>query len=687
MEDITQQELYEMYDKANEYGHLYHDLDSPIVPDEVYDALIRRIELAETAHPEWKREDSPIEHVSGSASKRDLQKIVHPEPLLSLEDKFSAGEMREWYVNAGLESVQTGKTEFDVEMKIDGLSVALEYIDGVFVRASTRGDGRVGEDVTENILRVKGIPFDINKTLKKVCGGIFAHTVLRVRAEVVMFNKEFERVNKERELSGEPLYANPRNAAAGTLRVINPELVGKRGLEAIAFSVLHAEGFDSLAENIRPGIGQVSDLRFLKEMGFNTVWFAECKDINDIISAVDEIGTMRGSLPYWTDGAVIKVNDREIQRRMGETSKYPRWAVAYKYMPEQKTTRVKNIIVQAGRTGILTPKVEFEPVNLGGTTVQFATLHNPGQIKALGGIAIGDEIDISKAAEIIPQVMKVHTEKRQPDAELFEIKTCPSCGAEAEIVNKDGIETAYCLNTACPAKKQKYFEFAVSRNVLNIVGMGPAVISLLIENGTLNTLPDIYRLKDYEMQLRNLPGLGELSVKNLLSSIEESKTRPLSRIFAALGIKSCGIYAGGILEKEYDDIWQISRLTEEELTGLNGIGELTAKEIVKYFSDEKNIEMLRELESLGVNMKSLRSENTNTDMPLANLSFVITGTLETLTRNEAKALIEDNGGRVTGSVSKNTSYLLAGQAPGSKLTKAEQLGIPVISENELKKMI
>lgn len=688
MEKLTQEELYKLYDKVNEYGHYYHDLDSPLIADEVYDALIRQIEDTEREHPEWVRENSPTNRVSGTASKRDLEKVAHPEPMLSLEDKFSGEEIEEWYNNLDMDKTPySNQALFDVETKIDGLSVAIEYVNGVFTQGSTRGNGAEGEDITDNIRQVRGIPFDINGALSKLFPSFNAPTVLRVRAEVVMFNKEFERANKDRELNGEPLYANPRNAAAGTLRVLNPALVKKRGLESIAFSILYAEGFDDIPEDIRPGGNQVSDLRFLEALGFHTVTFIEGNTSDDILSAIDKIEEMKADLPYWIDGAVVKVNDRISQRNLGETSKYPKWAVAYKYVPEEKVTYVKDIIIQTGRTGILTPKVEFEPVELGGTTVRFATLHNPGQIKALGGIAKGDEITVNKAAEIIPQVIHVNTAKRKPDSVLFEIKSCPSCGSEAKTINKDGIETAYCENENCPAKKQRYFEFAVSRNVLNIMGMGPSVITLFIENGLLNTLPDIYRLKDHEDVLRTFPGLGELSVSNLLTSIENSKSSSLSHVFASLGIKGCGTFVGNILEKEYNDIWEISKLSQEELTALNGIGGIIAEEITRYFANEDNINMLKELEALGVNMKSAKTEAPSGNFPLSDLKFVITGTLPSMSRKEAEALIVNNGGKVAGSVSKQTNYLLAGEAAGSKLTKARSLNIPVITEEELKNMI
>jgi DNA ligase (NAD+) len=347
--------------------------------------------------------------VSGTASRNELEKVPHEEPLLSLEDKFSSGEVANWYSNGGFLGMKLGSPAFDVEMKVDGLSVALEYVNGVFTIGSTRGDGRIGENVTENIKQVKGIPFDLRKKLKAIDPEFNAETVLRVRVEVVMLNRDFEKVNKERELNGEPLYANPRNAAAGTLRVLDPELVKKRGLTAIAFAVLHAEGFDGLNGDIKPGRTQLDDLAFLESLDFTVVPRYKADNPTDFDRAIEQIQNDRNDMPYWIDGAVIKVNSISAQNELGATSKYPRWAVAYKYKPEEKTTYVKQVIVQTGRTGILTPKVEFEPVSLGGTTVQYATLHNPGQIRELGGIAVGDEIVVSKAAEIIPQVVKVNT--------------------------------------------------------------------------------------------------------------------------------------------------------------------------------------------------------------------------------------------------------------------------------------
>ena len=687
MNKNSPQRLYELYDKANELGHFYHDLDSPLVADEIYDALIHEIELIENEHPEWVREDSPSKHVSGIASKSYLKKVIHEEPLLSLMDKFSTDEVRDWYDNLKLDILELATPAFDVEMKIDGLSVELEYNDGIFVRASTRGDGKVGEDVTDNIRQVRGIPFDIKDRILSLDSSFNGNSILKVRIEVVMLNDDFKKANREREISGEPLYANPRNAAAGILRTINSELVKSRGLTSIAFSILHSKGFNDISCNIKPGYSQINDLCFLDALGFNTVSRRPCQNFNEIIESIDNIQKMRMNLPYWIDGAVVKVNNIEMQKKLGATSKYPHWAVAYKYLPEEKTTHVTNIIIQAGRTGILTPKVEFEPVILGGTKVQYATLHNPGQIKALGGIAIGDQIDINKAADIIPQVVRVYTQNRHPSTILFEITHCPSCGSDAKIINKDGIETAYCVNKSCPAKKQKYFEYVVSRDVLNIIGMGPAVISTLINNGILESLVDIFTLKEKQSKLESLAGFGKKRVTNLLSSIENSKNQSLNRVFASLGIRECGTHIGEILENKYSDIWEISKLNYDELILLNGIGDVIAAEITKYFACENNIKLLKELESLGVNMKSSHQQKDFSNLPLLNLKFVITGALKNMTRKVMEKFIKEKGGHVLNTITRQVDYLIVGDKPGSKVTKALELKVPVITEDEFYKMI
>ncbi|MBE5922404.1 MAG: NAD-dependent DNA ligase LigA [Lachnospiraceae bacterium] len=688
MEQVTQEQLYEWYDLGNRYGHYYHDLDSPLVPDEVYDELMQKIKKIEAEHPEWVRDDSPTKHVSGTASKNTLGKVPHPEQMQSLDDKFSFEEVEKWYNNYPLTNdADKISKKYDVEAKIDGLSVALEYVNGKFVQGSTRGDGWIGEDVTENLRRVKGIPMDLNQTeLAKLAPLPLSH-VLRVRAEVVMYNEDFERVNKEREENDEVLYANPRNAAAGTLRVLDPDLVEKRGLTGIAFSVLHAEGFGELADEIRPGRDQLTDLKFLEKLGFITVPHFACDNLEEIWEAIETIGAERVSYPYWTDGAVVKVNSIAEQNRIGVTTKFPRWGIAYKYKSEEKTTKVTQVIVQTGRTGVLTPKVEFEPVELGGSIVRYATLHNPGHMKALGGIAIGDEIDVSKAAEIIPQVLRVHIEKRRPEMQPFEITTCPSCGAKAVTIIKDEIEVAYCPNMNCPAQKNRYFQFVASRDVLDIMGMGPAVVNTFIQQGFLNELPDIYKLSQYRSQMIELPGLGEKAIDKLLAAIERCKEQPLHRVITSFGIQGCGNHVGKILENTYPDMEAITHATEEELIMLEGIGDITAKAIVEYFNKEENLKLLAELKNVGATMTSATYGREQKGGKLDGLSFVLTGTLTAMTRNDAKKLIEENGGTVLSAISKNTDYLVAGEKAGSKLTKAANLGVKVLTETEFHNML
>ncbi|MCD8118327.1 MAG: NAD-dependent DNA ligase LigA [Lachnospiraceae bacterium] len=724
MEELTRKLLYEWYDLANKYGHYYHDLDEPLVPDEVYDELMQKIKRAELEHPEWMREDSPTQHVSGTPAKVNLGKVAHPEQMQSLDDKFSREEVENWYYGIGVEKAGAD-ANFDVEAKIDGLSVALEYVDGVFVQGSTRGDGWVGEDVTENLKRVRGVPMK----LRDVGDQIAVPRVLRVRGEVVMLNEDFKRLNEEREKNGEDLYANPRNAAAGTLRVLNPELVAKRGLTLIAFNILYAEeinsenvsdsnseedrsqdtnlmesespqtdanpskdgasrnisGEDEAILKIRPGVTQLGDLAYLEQLGFRTTPHIPCDNMDDIWAAIEKIGEEREHYPYWTDGAVVKVNHRSAQDRLGVTTKFPRWAIAYKYKSEEKTTKVVQIIVQTGRTGVLTPKVEFEPVELGGSVIRYATLHNPGHMKALGGIAPGDMIDVSKAAEIIPQVLRVHTDLRQPGVEPFEITVCPSCGAEAVISVEDEIEIARCPNMNCPAQKSRYFQFVASRDVLDITGMGPAVVEQFLEQGYMENLPDIFALAQYREQMIALPRLGEKAVDKLLAAIETAKTRPLSRVITSLGIEGCGNHIGGILEANYPDMDAIGKATEEELMSLNGIGGILAKAIVTWFANPDNQKILKGLAAAGVTMTSATygaAEEKAAGM-FEGMTFVLTGTLDTMTRNEAKKRIEEKGGTVTGAVSKNTNVLVAGEKAGSKLTKAQALGIPVWTEGKL----
>ena len=677
MEEFSKSRLYELYDKCNMYGHYYHDLDNPIVPDEIYDQNMQEIKLIEEQHPEWIRNDSPLNHVSGTAYKKKLEKIQHPEQLQSLDDKFSREELEKWYNTVLVNSEDLPL--FDVEAKVDGLSVSLEYINGMFTKGATRGDGWTGEDVTENLLRVKGIP-------KKLSGDFqYNNSVLRVRAEIVMYNDRFKQLNAERENSGEDSYANPRNAAAGILRTLDPLIVEKSGLSAVAFCILYAENI-SVNDFTQIGAYQTSNIDILTRMGFTTVPYAKCNSLDEIWDAINQLDMKRRTFPYWTDGAVIKVNSIKHQISLGETSKYPKWAVAYKYKTEEKETKVIDITVQTGRTGVLTPKVEFEPISISGTTIRFATLHNIGYIKALGGITIGDFITVSKAAEIIPQVLRVNLDKRPQNAKLFSITTCPSCNTPAVFKISDEIETAYCPNINCPAQKTRYFEFITSRNVLNIVGMGPAVINILVKEGLLKKKSDLFFLNQYRDRMISLPSMGKVKVDNILQNIEQAKGLPLYKIITSLGIPGCGNYVGKILEQMYPDMDTIMRQKETDFVQINGIGSTLAKAIASFFQDSDNIEFISELKRAGVNMSS-KKQSEPLNAVLKDLNFVITGTLNSLSRQQAIELIVKNGGNVQSGVSKHTNYLIAGENAGSKLKRAQTLDIPVLTESQFINML
>lgn len=677
---VTKELLYDLYRRCREYGHYYHDLDSPIVPDEVYDDCMQEIKRIENMHPEWVRSDSPLKYVSGKASKVKLSKVKHPEQMQSLDDKFSIEEVSKWFL--GLQLSEMVCPSFDVEAKIDGLSVALEYKNGKLVNGSTRGDGWIGEDVTENLMRVKGIPLELDSN---IIGN--SESIIRVRAEVVMYNDDFSKINSIREAVGDDVYANPRNAAAGLLRTIDIKAVENGLLTAIAFNVLYTN-VEIMQNGGRLGVNQVEDLEILEQLGFNVVPHYKCDNFNEIKNAINEIEVEREKLPYWADGAVIKVNSRRNQNNIGVTTKYPKWAVAYKYKSEEKNTRVVDITTQTGRTGVITPKVEFEPIELGGTIVRYATLHNQGYIDAMGGIVKGDEITVNKAAEIIPQVLRVNLEKRDPKARLFRIDFCSSCGSPA-VFNDNEIQIAFCKNINCPAQKNRYFEFIASREILNIEGLGSAVIDKLVREGMLNKEADIFQLERYREKMIGMAGLGEKKVSNILRSINNAKHRPLNKIIASLGIQGCGISVGKVLEKNYSDLYAISKASREELIKLNGIGEKLANFIVDFFSNQANIKAINELEKLGVNIRSnefLETED-NTKKLLKDKSFVITGTLNDMSRNQAVELIESNGGKVQKAVSGKTDYLIMGKNAGEKLNIAQKLGIKIITEIEFLKLL
>lgn len=656
--------------KAKEANHAYYDEDQPIMLDDEYDALMRDIKSIEAAHPEFITPNSPTQYVGGTASKSTFAKVEHKVPMLSLQDVFSQEEVEDFLDKHKLEGVT-------IEEKIDGLSLSVTYLDGKLTLAKTRGDGYIGEDVTENAKHIKGIPLKL-----KDSEGIVKE--LEVRCEVYLPVHDFLDINSELENAGKKTFANPRNAAAGLLRTKDIEKVKNAKLSAFAFNVQRFEVSDAVCNF---GEEHCRDLNLLDNLGFKTVnrYYAFQKD--DVLNAIRKIGESRNNLPYWIDGAVIKINNIKRREELGAGNKFPRWAIAYKYPSEEKETTIREIILQTGRTGRVTPVAIFDPVFLGGTKVERASLHNP-EITEMLGVDVGDKVLVRKAAEIIPEIVRV-TQKNGPN-HAYDVRAhkCPSCGGK--ILPDEDLTGAWCNNPSCPAQIARRYEFWASRDCMDIRGLGPSQIDKFIDKGWLKTLPDIYRLAEHKEEMMQMEGMGEKAVDNLLRAIEESKDRDIDRLIKALGIPGVGRHVGKALAERYADIYEIELLTEDDMRGIDGIGEITAHDIYEAFQTYDMLYIVRELDRLGVNLKSKSYGKTPFDENgayLLGLSFVITGTLPSMKREEAAALIEANGGKVSGSVSKKTDYLVCGENAGSKLDKAKSLGVKVISEEELKEMI
>ena len=641
-----------------EANYQYYVLDAPTIQDFEYDHLLRELEELEAAHPEFALEDSPTKRVGGEALSK-FQKVEHPVPLMSLQDVFSMEELDEF-----LQKIldQDPDTEFTVEPKVDGLSVALEYENGVFVRGATRGDGNVGEDVTENLKTIHSIPMKLEN----------APARLIVRGEVFMPKKSFEKLNAQNEEEGKPLFANPRNAAAGSLRQLDPKIAAKRGLDILVFNVQLAEGvtFESHAES----------LEYLKTLRFKVIPFAKCTTVRDVNDQVESINENRAELTCDIDGAVIKVNDLHRRERLGATAKFPRWAAAYKYPPEIKDTVIEDIIVQVGRTGVLTPKAVVRPVRLAGTTVTNATLHNQDFISQRD-IRIGDTVRIRKAGEIIPEILEVEFTKRPDNAVPYLLpEKCPVCGAPA-VKDEEG-SFLRCTGVECPAQLSRNIAHFVSRDAMDIEGFGSAIVDALIEKELIKSPADIYYLSLDEM--KSLWQKGDVAAKKLLAAIEASKTQDLSRLIYALGIRQVGAKTGKVLASAFGTMDALMVATEEELTQVPDVGAITAGFICDWFAQPQSQHMLQRLREAGVNFESKR---TVTDTRFAGMTFVLTGALSKFTRDEATEKIELYGGKAAGSVSKKTSYVVVGENAGSKERKARELGIPILSEDQFLEMI
>ena len=654
----TRERIAALTATLTEANYQYYVLDNPTMPDFEYDRLLRELEDLEKEYPEYAAPDSPTKRVGGEAQSQ-FQKVQHPVPLMSLQDVFSLEELDE-FLNRVLAAAP--ETEFSLEPKIDGLSVALEYVDGQFVRGATRGDGVVGEDVTENLKTIRSIPMRIEN----------APSRLIVRGEVYMPKKAFEKLNEIQENEGKPLFANPRNAAAGSLRQLDPKIAAKRGLDILIFNIQLAEGmtFQTHGET----------LEYLRKLRFKVIPFEILRDVTEINRHVLAINENRDTLSCDIDGAVIKVNDLAQRERLGTTAKFPRWAAAYKYPPEIKSTVVEDIVVQVGRTGVLTPKAVVRPVRLAGTTVTNATLHNQDFIDQRD-IRIGDTVHIRKAGEIIPEILDVDLSKRPADAVPYRLPNlCPVCGAKVER-DEDGAFLR-CTGAECPAQLSRNIAHFVSRDAMDIEGLGSAIVDGLIEKGLLRSPADIYYLTLDE--IKSLWQKGDVAAKKLLSAIEASKEQDVSRLIYALGIRQVGAKTGKVLAAAFGSLDGLMNAGVEELTQVPDVGEITAENIVDWFSQPQSRHMVERLRQAGVNFESKR---VISDARFAGMTFVLTGALSKFTREEATEKIELLGGKASGSVSKKTSFVVVGENAGSKERKARELGIPILTEDEFLDML
>ena len=655
----------ELYRLVEYHANRYYNDDDPEISDFEYDALTRELRKLEAENPLFARADSLATRRVGGTAKREFRKVAHDVPVISLQDVFSKEDVISFVDRV---KSQFPEAEFSVEKKIDGLTLVLRYHNGKLTEAITRGDGAIGESVYENALMIKSIPHTIPEKLP----------YLEVRGECYMSTESFEAANRKQELSGGKIYQNRRNSAAGTLRQLDPEVVRERGLDIFIFNLEIAEG--------KTFTTHLETFRWLASQGFHVLEEPVlAKTADEVWAAIEHIGKIRYTLNYGLDGAVVKVNSLAQRQVLGMTSKVPHWAVAYKYPPEQKETVIEDITVQVGRTGRMTPLAILKPVRLAETTVARATLHNQDYLDEKD-IRIGDTVIVQKAGDIIPEVLSVVKEKRPEGAARFVMPAvCPVCGAPAER-DADGAHL-HCTGTSCPAKDSRSMAYFVSKDAMNMEGFGPAAVEALISEGYIKKIPDIYRLRNFRDRLIEEGIVGkEKSVDNILAAIEKSKENDIDRLITGLGIRNVGKQTAKILASKYPDMQAVMDATALELMMLPDFGDVVAGDICAYFAKPESRAMIAELGELGVNLKS-KAAQTRVDERFAGKTFVLTGTLPTMTRDEASALIESYGGKCSGSVSKKTDYVLAGDAAGSKLTKAQQLGVQVISEEDLLNMI
>ena len=652
--------------KIEKYNNLYYNEDNPIISDMEYDGLLRKLKEMEKEYPALLEiDDSPTEKIGGTASNK-FSKVEHKVPMLSLSNTYNIAEIEDFDKRVKKIINFSEKIEYILELKLDGLSISLIYENGNLTRAVTRGDGKIGEDVTENIMEIESIP----KKLKEPIS-------LEVRGEIILPIQNFNKINEEREENGEEVFANPRNAASGTIRQLDFTIVSKRGLDCYLYYLVNAENYGIKTH--------LESIKFIEKLGFKTTKvFEKYSDFKTLEKSIEKWRIKREKLDYETDGLVIKINDFSFYETLGYTTKSPRWAIAYKFPAEQVKTRLLNVTFQVGRTGVVTPVAELEAVNLSGSVVKRASLHNFDEIRRKD-IKIGDNVIVEKAAEIIPQVVNVVFDDRKgTEKEIKEPESCPACGTK--LVKEEGLVALKCLNPHCPEKIKREISYFVSRDAMNISGLGEKIVEKFIELEKIKTVVDIYFLENYRNELENLEKMGKKSVENLLNSINESKNQDFSKVLYALGIPFVGKFNANLLSKTFKDIDVLKEKSVEELLEVKGIGDKAAIAVNTFLNNENNWKIITELKEIGLKFKFEEDELKKVkDNPIKGKNFLATGKLQKYKRNEIKDIILEKGGNYLSAVSKNLDFLIAGEKAGSKLEKAQNLGIRILSEDDFEK--
>ena len=659
MNDKIKKRIDELIDILNKASKEYYVLDNPTITDQEYDDYYSELLRLEEAYPSLKREDSPTLRVGGEAISK-FEKVTHKTPMLSFDDIFNEEEIIAF--DERIKKTIKNPT-YTVEPKMDGLSGSLIYEKGILVRVATRGDGVVGENITANGKTIKSIPLRLNKDID-----------IEVRGEIYMSKSSFAKANKERELNKEPLFANPRNAAAGSVRQLDSKITAKRNLDFMAYFTPNPKDYGIKT--------QEESLKFLKELGFVTNYKLNtvADTAKEIIKDIEKLASIRKELPYEIDGVVLKVNNLDDEEKLGTTARVPRWGIAYKFPAEEVLTTLKEIKFTVGRTGKITPNAIFSPVHVAGSLISKATLHNEDYCLAKD-IRVGDTISIRKAGDVIPEVVRVITERRNGTEKKFEmIENCPICNSR--IIRKETESDYYCPNNMCPARKIENIIHFASRDAMNIDGMGESVIEDLYNEGFITNITDIYDIDKYQEELINLEGYGKKKIENLKIATEKSKSNSLEKLLFGLGIRNVGAKTAKILAKNYKTLDNLMNATLEELTSINDIGEIIAKSIIDYFKDEENIKIINKLKELGINMNYINNSGYEEKDEFKGKTFVLTGTLINITRDKASEIIENLGGKVSSSVSSKTSVVIVGSSPGSKYDKALELGIPIWKEEE-----